>query len=83
MQIIYNFEHITICYFQRKILDYYKKLYHLEFVGVIHFNHPWFLKRFENSMWVLNFFRFYMATGIVYFLYFLVIMMLICYNREL
>ena len=38
-------------------------------MGVIHFNHPWFLKQFENSMWVLNFFRFYLAIDIAYFLY--------------
>ena len=35
----------------------------------IRFNNPWFLKKFETLIWVLNFFRFYMAIDIAYFLY--------------
>ena len=38
-------------------------------MGVIHFDHPWFLKQFENLMWVLNFFHLYMTIDIAYFLY--------------
>ena len=38
-------------------------------MGVIHFDHPWFLKHFENLMCVQNFFRFYITIDIAYFLY--------------
>ena len=38
-------------------------------MSVILFDHPCFLKQFENLMWVLNFFRFYMTIDISYFLY--------------
>ena len=38
-------------------------------MGVILFDHPRFLKQFENLMWVQNFFRFYMAIDISLFVY--------------
>ena len=52
-------------------------------MGVTFVDHLWFLKLFENFIWVFKFSDFYMQIYITYFLYILVIMVLICYNCEL
>ena len=43
---------------------------------------PDFLKQFDNLMWVLNFFHFYMAIDITIFYIFLVIMVHVYFNHE-